>query len=1155
MSRDRFHIRRLMAYILLGTAGVLMGLALLLDRSHRDPSSAADEFSRAVGKRISLMDSFLDQAAEEDDASWLSLELPEDMVLYRYLDDTLQCWINQFPLLSDDIRPRTVVQRLGDGRSALTSPLSEVGEGLSFVNYGPKWFLVKSRMSGNARLVAGLEIADDLKAGSVNGVNPRLSLDEGYSLQPLSSGIGVPVMLEGEPLMKLVPEQVIESGRYHPLPFWLSVLAALGGLLLLLASWPGWGRFCLSVLCQGGLLAGVYFYGRHLAHGSQLFSPLLYADGPFFYSLGAGLLVNLGILCFVSSLFIMKGTLLKAIRRRSSTALKVSVIILAALAAVGICAYIHIAFKSILLNSGICLELYKINLLNQYSAIVYLSFLSLALTIPMLADIAAPVLRSLNGMRFDAFSGRSRTVFSILAGAYFVIASALMGYRKEGSSVEVWANRLAMDRDLSLELQLRAVEPQVASDPVIRALTQLEDGTHLIRARLVSSSMGRISQDYDISVLLLGTDELSTGILDERIRSGVRLWDGSHFFYSLSSAGQARYTGFFTYLDPAAGPSSILVLVESKHNREDRGYLSLMGVTEPGRVSIPPRYSYAKYVDGRIVSNKGEYAYPTVLDGQLPQRDGYVHFVEQVSSSEVVIISRSETPPLFFVVEGVVFALLTFLLISLLTRRRRKDSSPRYFQNRISLVLYLSLSFTLIGMAAFSVWFVYRRNAADMRGIMNARINIIQSMAQSMLRDIDRTRPVMDAMDAVDRIGNTLHTDLSVFSASGVLISSTTPEVYERMFLGHRVDDRAYKLLVYDHQRFAILREKVGRRRFYNLHAPVFGPSGEIVAIVSSPYTGRSVALETDTILHVATILTAFILLLLLSRYVTMAIISRMFRPISEISDKMKVTDVDHLDELEYDRDDELKPLVESYNRMVRDLSESTRRLAQVERDKAWNDMARRVAHDIKNPLTPIKLKLQMLIRLKQSGNEKWVDKFDEVCATVLEHVDMLADSADQFSTFAKLYDQSPEPLDLDELVRQEVALYDTREDVSLEYIGFSGAMVSGPKPQLIRVIVNLLTNAMQAVDELGGRKSIAVSLRNSTVDGFYDLVVEDNGPGVSEEIRERIFTPDFTTKSSGSGLGLAICQKIVEHCGGEIFYARSFTLGGASFTVRYPKL
>ena len=1155
MSRNRLHIRRLMAFILLGVAAVLMVVALMLNRSRHDPSSAADELSRAIGKRVVLMESYMDRAAGQSAGDWLDLELPEDMVLYRYIDDTLQCWLNQFPLLSDDVRPRAVVQRLGDGRSALTSPLKEVGESLSYVNYGPKWYLVEARIVDNIRLIAGLEVVDELKAGSMNGVNRRFSLADGYTLQPLSSGVGVPVEVNGTALVKLVSEQVVESGRYHPVPFWLSVILFLSGLLLLLAAWPGWGRFVLSVLCQGGLLTGIYFYGRHLSHASQLFSPLLYADGPFLYSLGAVVVINLGILCFVVSLFIMKGTFLRTLKRHSSPLLKLSIITLLLLFAAAVCAYVHIAFKSILLNSGICLELYKINLLSSYSALVYISFLGVVLTLPMLLDLASPVIRSLSGWRCDAFSARSRTAFAILAGTYFALASSLMGYKKESSSVEVWANRLAMDRDLSLELQLRAVESQISSDPVISALSQLRDGTHLIRGRLTSSYMGRISQDYDISVRMLGADEETGGILDERIRGGVRLWDGSHFFYSVGSGGQPRYTGFFTYLDPSAGPSSILVLVESKHNREDRGYLSLMGVTEPGRVSIPPRYSFAKYLDGRLVSNKGEYAYPTVLEGSLPQRDGYVHFTVRVSGDEVVILSRSETPLLFFVVEGVIWALVTFLLISLLSRRRRKDRRPRYFQNRIRFVLYLSLTFTLIGMAAFSVWFVYRRSAADTRGIMNARINIIQSMAQDRLRDFGRSQGSADAMEAVERIGNTLHTDLSIFSPSGVLVCSTTPEVYERMFLGHRVDDRAYKLIVYDHQRVAILREKVGRRRFYNLHAPVFNSAGEITAIVCSPYTGRSVALETDTILHIVTILTAFILLLLLSRYVTMAIISRMFRPISEISGKMKVTDVDHLDELEYDRDDELKPLVESYNRMVRDLSESTRRLAQVERDKAWNDMARRVAHDIKNPLTPIKLQLQMLIRLKQSGNAKWVDKFDDVCATVLEHVDMLADSADQFSTFAKLYDQAPEPLDLDELVRQEVALYDTREDVSLEYMGFPGAMVSGPKPQLIRVIVNLLTNAMQAVDEMQGPRKVGVSLRNSVVDGFYDLVVEDNGPGVSEEIRERIFTPDFTTKSSGSGLGLAICQKIVEHCGGEIFYARSFTLGGASFTVRYPKL
>ena len=216
--------------------------------------------------------------------------------------------------------------------------------------------------------------------------------------------------------------------------------------------------------------------------------------------------------------------------------------------------------------------------------------------------------------------------------------------------------------------------------------------------------------------------------------------------------------------------------------------------------------------------------------------------------------------------------------------------------------------------------------------------------------------------------------------------------------------------------------------------------------------------------------------------------------------------------------------------------------------------MARRVAHDLKNPLTPIKLQLQMLMRMKTTGNPQWQERFDEVAQTVLYHVDLLADSADQFSTFAKMYDQKAERLDLNALVKQETELFDSRDDVALEFIGLPGAMVDAPRPQLTRVVVNLLTNAMQAVDGEEGGKRILVSVRNSSDDGFYEIVVEDNGPGVSEQNQEKIFTPDFTTKTSGSGLGLAICRRIAEHCGGSISYSRSFVLGGACFTVKYPK-
>jgi signal transduction histidine kinase len=113
---------------------------------------------------------------------------------------------------------------------------------------------------------------------------------------------------------------------------------------------------------------------------------------------------------------------------------------------------------------------------------------------------------------------------------------------------------------------------------------------------------------------------------------------------------------------------------------------------------------------------------------------------------------------------------------------------------------------------------------------------------------------------------------------------------------------------------------------------------------------------------------------------------------------------------------------------------------------------------------------------------------------------------------------------------------------------------VNAPRPQLTRVVVNLITNAVQAVEDNPGEKRLLVSLRNAAEEGFYEIVVEDNGPGVDQENQDKIFTPDFTTKTSGSGLGLAICRRIVDHCGGSISYNRSFALGGACFTVKYPK-
>ena len=151
-----------------------------------------------------------------------------------------------------------------------------------------------------------------------------------------------------------------------------------------------------------------------------------------------------------------------------------------------------------------------------------------------------------------------------------------------------------------------------------------------------------------------------------------------------------------------------------------------------------------------------------------------------------------------------------------------------------------------------------------------------------------------------------------------------------------------------------------------------------------------------------------------------------------------------------------------------------------------------------------------------------------------------------------------------DKTLKEQLLIFDNKEGISISYIGLEQAFVMAPKPQLIRVFVNLITNAIQAVEmyqkemmdseEAVIQGKVFIAVRNSTEDGYYDIVFEDNGPGVKDENLHKLFTPNFTTKTAGTGLGLAICRNIITKCEGRISYKKSFALGGAAFTVTLPK-
>ena len=538
-------------------------------------------------------------------------------------------------------------------------------------------------------------------------------------------------------------------------------------------------------------------------------------------------------------------------------------------------------------------------------------------------------------------------------------------------------------------------------------------------------------------------------------------------------------------------------------------------------------------------------------------KSDHIHFVNRVSEREVMVLSRAKITALTYAEAVLFLALVEFLLLALFSLLMGREKpimfKESYFRTRIRGVLIISQVVTLTLFSVLSVVYVYNRNENNLNTAMSDRISSLTAMVEAEASDAGSFIDRGNLLRLIRRISADTDSDITVYSPSGTVLATTTPFVFERMMLSGRISGEAYGNIIYGHQRYCIFQEKAGRAKYYSMYAPIIGGSGDIIAIIASPYSGENFDFGVDTITHAVSIVSFFLLLLLLMMFVVTAVVDRLFRPLSEMSRKMDNGGIDSLEPIEYDHKDEVYSIVQAYNSMVSKLSESSRKLAAAERDKAWSEMARQVAHEIKNPLTPMMLQVQRVRRLKEKGDPRWIEIFDEASSVLLEHIDILAKTAEDFSTFAKLYSEEPVEVDLDKMLQSEVSMFDNRSNITIGYLGLSDARVLAPKPQLTRVFVNLLNNAIQAIgDKEDGR--IGVSLRlSSTREDCYDIVFEDNGPGVAEENVERLFTPNFTTKDGGSGLGLAICRNILERSGATISYSRSFALGGACFTICYP--
>lgn len=1182
---SRHKLRNALALTLLVLSFVALFFAFVVTGAPGGTEQAAAHLEKRIERRMAVLDTLMERALQGDHDGWMAIgEVPSDMVIYRYVNNELQSWANAFTISSDDISTRVLYQKLADPKNLPSSPLSEVTEKASYMNLGQQWFLMKSRSGSEYEVIGGLMIIDDNAGHSVNSVNPRLGLSDRFSVKPLTFSEGACVSIGGAPQFKVLQETLKPRPEANSFFTVLAVLLFVMSILTYVSVHRSIKLYHISLLLITAAMAMIYSWGAMNPSASSLFSPTLFAGGTVLYSLAAVLIINLYIFYVVGLTYLVRRQIYTSI---NSSPHRNILLILSSLAVIlvviCICSYAHASFTSIIKNSNIGLELYKLNELSVYTAFVFISYMIMMMSVPMLLQFLRPTVKMLTGFHFDAFSAVSSIIFSMLLSVYFVVVSSILGFEKEKNRVDVWANRLSMERDINLELQLRILETPIANDAFIASLSKLPSAGSVVLNRLVDSYMYSLSKDYDISVALYGaseTDPARISYFSDRVRNGVKVHNLSRWMYTTTVSGRARYSALFTYYSAEYGPSYMIVGVEPKLNLEYSGYADILGLAAANKVTVPQRYSYARYGDGKIMTYRGNYAYPTVLsddwltltglsDDENFNYDGFVHFSRRVSDSETVVISRRKETVFNYVVAVISLTLVAYILLSILglTRVRKPVFENAYFKNRITRMLMASLILTLVGLATVSMFFVYNRNDANMKEMMSEKINTLQAMMSGSCRYVGSYTDLnpQELTSDMAMAARMAKADITLYSPTGKAFRSTASDVFDMMYLSDRMNAKAFREIVYQNKRYVINRERYGKHHYTALYAPLFNEGGDIIAILCSPYTEENYDFKADAVTHAASIIACFLILLMLAKFMVSSIVDKLFEPLIRLGRKMNHTHINSLEIIEYDREDEVSTLVRAYNLMVEDLARSSQAQAQAARDKAWASMARQVAHDIKNPLTPMKLQIQRLIRLKQRNAPGWEEKLDDIAQMLLEHIDILSDTANEFSMIAKLPSESNTVINLDDFLTNEISMFDNKDNIGFSYIGLDGASILAPKPQLTRVVVNLLTNSVQAIemrqqDETAAgsapfRGIILVSLRHSMTEGFYDIVFEDNGPGVPPEYQGRLFTPNFTTKSSGSGLGLASCRSILEQCEATISYSKSFSLGGACFTVRYPKM
>ena len=795
---------------------------------------------------------------------------------------------------------------------------------------------------------------------------------------------------------------------------------------------------------------------------------------------------------------------------------------------------------------------------------------------------------------------------SVFISTIFLISSiSVIAYNhynriKKTETMKLAISHLLAEDDMNAVSLFIELEKNINNDYRLEKLINLNDSTHnvsyitdYIKTRYLSGYLSK----FDFEAYYYNNDgrplenypvNKAAQFRENVIKSAVKIPLTSNFYRLRSELGTHEYITHISVPYEHDPDRRYHIYI----NLKNQSYSTLLPYPEILSDNKNPSWqletlrdnSYALYKGGSLVTQYGSYSYPeketssnTEVEqySELEENDNYIHLGYKPDPYTSIVLSKRNTTLWEFLALGsiIFIVLLVFFGIFNSTNYLIKTISDKSFQSRriryhfrilfnntqystriqALVILSVLLGIFLSGAIAF-----ISINRQIEQSTTTARMREISEITKRIENHLSTVKDDLDTkmVSMLKDMAPSTMTNFNLYNRRGKLLYSSQPRIFDLKLISNYINPSALNKLAILRKSEAYEQESISDFKFASTYSILKDEEYKTMAYINIPYytTEKDATASKNLLLN--TILNIYTFIIILFGFIAVALSRKITQPLDIVRQKLAETQLSNKinEPLYWERNDEIGMLIKEYNYMLVKLEDSAKQLRDAEREKAWREMAKQVAHEIKNPLTPMKLGIQQLIRTYNAGDPKFSERFHRVSESIIEQIDSLSKIATEFSAFAKLPETNLTKINLVEEILKAMNLFNNTQTSILltNDTDDQEVFILGDRDQVLRSFNNLFKNAIEASI---GRKKVRIGINLTYKDDNWIVIrIDDNGYGIPEEVIPNIFKPNFTTKSSGTGLGLAFVKQTVTGIGGKIRFITKANIG-TTFIITLPRL